>query len=375
MNCGEIKGLLSEYVDKTLDTKTKELVEKHLSTCQDCQQEVASLRMLISDLGSMESVAPPKDFLVQLHERMRQRFWLSRALRVLVLPLQVKIPMKLAGAAVMAVLVFAIFQVQRDQYGSKIEPLRREVQVADSPHETMEAPHIQEAKKAKAIPSVKDHEEGIVKKDELKSPLRREVLVVDSPPETMETPLIQEAKKAKAMSPVMDYKERIVKKDEPKSLLGNGVKQVVYKKTGTEQPSGKKPPIEWVLVTKRMPSPEFYEATAEMETAPVGKERMRRTAVMRETAAKAQLERNRRDDDILPRLKALLERVGGKVVSIEFEEQSNMPKSVQVEIPAEELNTFQNHLNELGDLESAPISLAGQEQETLQVRIRLYTSQ
>jgi hypothetical protein len=355
MNCGEIKRLLSEYVDETLDTKTKELVEKHLSTCQDCQQEVASLRMLISDLGSMESVAPPKDFLDQLHERMRQRLWLSKALRVLVLPLQVKLPMKLAGAAVMAVLVFAIFQVQKGEYGPKIEPLSHEEQVAEK----------------EDINDLKD-----VSQEEIRKPQIARISVKAEPShETMEAALIQEAKKAKAMPPVTDHEERMVKKEEPKSHLGNGVEQVVYRKPATERPSGKGRPIEWVLVTKRIPSPELYEATTEMETAPTEEGKMRGTLAMRETAAKAPLERDKRDDDILPKLKEILERLGGKVVSIEFEERANIPKSVQVEISAEGLDTFQNHLKELGDLESAAISLAGQDQETLSVRIRLFTSQ
>ncbi len=355
MKCDEIKGLLSEYVDETLDTKTRELVEKHLSTCQDCQQEVASLRMLINDLGSMESVAPPKDFLDQLHERMGRRFWLSKALRALFLPLQAKLPTKLAGAAVMAVLVFAIFQVQQDEHGSKIPPLTREAKVAEK--EDMDY--------------LKDASQEEVQKPRV----AKTTVKTESPPESVEAPLIQEANKAKAVPPVMDHKERIVKKEKPKSSLGNGVKQVVYEKTGRAQPSGKRPPIEWILITKRMPSPELYEATAETETAPAGEGKMRRTLVMRETAAKAQLVRNKRDDDILPKLKEVLERIGGKVVSIEFGEQANMPKSVQVKIPAEELGTFQNHLKELGDLESDPTSLAGQEQKTLSIRIRLFTSQ
>ncbi len=355
MNCGEIKGLLSEYVDETLDAKTKELVEKHLSTCQDCQQEVVSLRMLINDLGSMESIAPPKDFLDQLHERMGHRFWLSKALRALFLPVPVKLPMKLAGAAVMAVLVFAIFQVQQNEYGSKIAPLSREVQVAEK--EDM------------------DYLKGASQEEVQKPQVAKITVKTEAPPETMEAPLVQEADKAKAMPPVMDHEERIVKKDEPKGPLDNGVERVIYKKTGTERPLGKGPPIEWVLVTKRMPSPELYEAAAEMETAPAGEGKMRRTLVMREIAAKGQLERDKRGDDFLPKLKEVLQRVGGKVVSIEFEEQVNMPKSIQVEIPAEELDTFQNHLEELGDLEGAPISLAGQEQETFLVRIRLFISQ
>ena len=116
MNCGEIKELLSEYVDEVLDVKTKALVDDHLSTCKDCQQEFASLKTLVNELGSLESVAPPKDFLNQLHERMEQRSWFSKILRTLFVPMRVKIPLEFAGAAVMAILVFSLLHVQQDHY-------------------------------------------------------------------------------------------------------------------------------------------------------------------------------------------------------------------------------------------------------------------
>ena len=116
MNCGEIKQLLSEYVDEVLDVKTKALVDEHLSTCKDCEEEFASLKTLVNELGSLESVAPPKDFLHQLHERMEQRSWFSKILRTLFVPIRVKIPLEFAGAVAMAILVFSLFYIQQDHY-------------------------------------------------------------------------------------------------------------------------------------------------------------------------------------------------------------------------------------------------------------------
>ena len=116
MNCSEIKELLSEYVDEVLDVKTKALVDEHLSTCRDCQQELASLKTLINELGSLESVAPPKEFLHQVHEGMEQRSWFSEILRTLFVPMRVKIPLEFAGAVAMAILVFSLLHIQRDHY-------------------------------------------------------------------------------------------------------------------------------------------------------------------------------------------------------------------------------------------------------------------
>ena len=116
MNCEEIKELLSEYVDGVLDAKTKALVDEHLSTCKGCKEELASLKALVNELGSLEPVAPPGDFLDQLHERMEQRSPFSRILRTLFVPMRLKIPLEFAGAAAMAILVFALFYIQQDHY-------------------------------------------------------------------------------------------------------------------------------------------------------------------------------------------------------------------------------------------------------------------
>jgi hypothetical protein len=123
MNCSKIKELLSEYVDEVLDVKTKALVDEHLSTCKDCQQELASLKALVNELGSLESVAPPSDFLHQIHERMEQRSWFPKILRTLFAPMRVKIPLEFAGAVAMAILVFFLVHIQRDQYKMAEAPM------------------------------------------------------------------------------------------------------------------------------------------------------------------------------------------------------------------------------------------------------------
>ncbi|MGD2126906.1 MAG: zf-HC2 domain-containing protein, partial [Desulfobacteraceae bacterium] len=124
MKCSEIKALLSEYVDETLDTQTKALVDQHLSSCSDCQKELASLRALIKELGSLEAVEPPKDFLNQLHERLEQRSRFSRFIQSLFVPMRIKIPLQVASAAIMAILVFSILHVQQAEYKVAEAPVR-----------------------------------------------------------------------------------------------------------------------------------------------------------------------------------------------------------------------------------------------------------
>ncbi len=108
MECARIEERLSEYVDDVLDGETKALVDKHLSTCERCQEEFASLKALIKELGSLESVEAPRDFLERVHERMEPRFGLRQLIRWLFVPVRIKVPLEFATAAAIAMLIFYV---------------------------------------------------------------------------------------------------------------------------------------------------------------------------------------------------------------------------------------------------------------------------
>ncbi|MBW2641389.1 MAG: zf-HC2 domain-containing protein, partial [Deltaproteobacteria bacterium] len=50
MDCAAILDLLSEYIDGTLDVQTRTAVEKHIAVCENCKQELASLRAIVDEL-------------------------------------------------------------------------------------------------------------------------------------------------------------------------------------------------------------------------------------------------------------------------------------------------------------------------------------
>ena len=66
------------------------------------------MKSLVHDLQNLEAVKAPDDFLSQLHERMDRRFDFSAFISVLFRPFRIKIPLQLATAAVMALLIFTI---------------------------------------------------------------------------------------------------------------------------------------------------------------------------------------------------------------------------------------------------------------------------
>ncbi|MCP4683355.1 MAG: hypothetical protein GY864_13575, partial [Desulfobacterales bacterium] len=112
MECTEAREYFSEYIDGLPDTEARERLEGHLLSCDRCREELASLKALISDVGALDPVHVPEDFLERLHDRMAPRFRFGRILGALFLPLKIKIPLELATAAVMAVLVFSIWNIQ-----------------------------------------------------------------------------------------------------------------------------------------------------------------------------------------------------------------------------------------------------------------------
>ncbi len=314
MNCGEVKELLSEYVDDVLDPKTKAIVDEHLSACEDCQQELVSLKALVSDLGSLESVEPPKDFLDRLHERIEKRSWFSEILRTLFVPMRVKIPLEFAGAAAVAILVFSFLYTQQDQ-----------LKLAEAPVSLKNEMATQKVLTEQRLAE----EEGIAKEG------------------TVDT--FGKVAKDEAYKPQLAYKAAV-------------------------QPPTERETIELALVLRKELRPEALAPGAAMEAAPAPKKKMRRSLAMGDAEPSARPERDEDVDDSLTKVKRFIGLVGGEVVSVEYNKETNTPESIRAEIPAEQLYTFYNKLKELGDLQTLPETGIGKEQELLPVRIRLLPS-
>jgi len=113
MECAEIKELLSEYLDDTLDSKTKRLVREHVQACSGCKAELDSLRSLVGALGSLGPVKAPDDFLDRLHERIEKKSTFSKLWRKLFVPLPIKVPVQFAAVTAVALLVFAVVRTQQ----------------------------------------------------------------------------------------------------------------------------------------------------------------------------------------------------------------------------------------------------------------------
>lgn len=70
MKCQEIQELLSAYVDNTCTSVEKENIEKHISGCPSCKEELELLQSLVLSLNQLDDLELPSDFHQNLMDRI-----------------------------------------------------------------------------------------------------------------------------------------------------------------------------------------------------------------------------------------------------------------------------------------------------------------
>ena len=87
MRCQKVKRKLSAFLDGELSEKKASRIAEHLSGCQHCQQEAASLSSVWKRLEEMGEVDPSPYFWTRLNARIAQveerRFSLGKILGIL----------------------------------------------------------------------------------------------------------------------------------------------------------------------------------------------------------------------------------------------------------------------------------------------------
>ena len=331
MECTKIKDLLSEYIDDTLDAQTKGLIDKHILTCPMCQEELRSMKALVKELGAMEPIKAPDDFLEHIHKRMAPRFSFKRVIRILFIPGRIKIPLEFATATVMAILIFSIVYIQKPE---------------------------------KMIP---DLSEGPVH--------------IETP--TLPLPLT-------ATSPQRTQPSRSTESKE--EGLGKGIHKpkAVADETTAWQPAEKREPIELALLLKAEEPAKADAPGRAMETTReprVGTERKRSTgraalnAKLKTDALKEEMQLRASVKESVPsslsifhetlsRVKKLIHLVEGRIISIEYDMQTKAPQSIHAEIPAKSYKSFYDQLRQLAVVQAPSPALSEKDQRPIRIRIR-----
>lgn len=316
MECARSKELLSDYIDGILDARTKARLEEHLMVCKDCREDLASLKALVQEMGSLESLEAPRDFLEKVHERIEQRSKFGQIMRKLFFPVRIKVPLELATVTAMVILILTVLNVQQP----------RKQQVADV---RLDSDRLLGAKKVE----------------------------VDA---------------AKPMVKTEAYKSK-----------------PSFEKAAAEPSETKRQIIELALVVKTEALSTAYAPRTAKELAPTSRKRVTRideeridvssyakTGIGKQAVPLAETKthepkQEEGGDETLSKVKNLVERIDGKVISIEYEKQTEQPQSIHAEIPTKHYNSFCNGLRDIALLQSTPPTISEKDQKVIQIRIRL----
>ena len=333
MECVRVKELLSEYIDGVLDTRARAGVEKHIAVCEGCKEDLASMSALVEELGGLKPVKAPPDFLEEIHGRLRPRFQFGRMARKLFMPFRIKIPLELAAAATMAVLVFSVLSLQkgdREMVRVPITSVHKEVaerfsdgpvgSVSLSPEEPESGLHwrtggpIELAVLLKIGITSRTHEPHV--EAETASDLQRDPGLDQK--KSADTAYVEKKVPTRKGSPVVKTEREGLKKEKLAML------PQLRKRTG--------------LKDKAIPSPGDSE-------------------------------------DFLSKAKYVTRRAEGKVLSVEYERESTRLRSIRVEIPAKHYRSFCQELIRIAELQSPPPSIPDKGLETIRIRMKLIFSE
>lgn len=346
-DCSEIRTLLSEYLDDALDAKAKALADEHLGSCPACREELDSLKTLVKDLGSIESVRAPADFLDQLRKRMERPSRLSTLREWLFYPLRVKIPLQLAGAAVVALIIFSILPMQQSSLNLSTKP---EHEKKDAAYYTDEAKGMTAPAERSEAPVQQAAPSAVAKDEVTGKPAAKSRALVEkaSPgglageratgkPAASSEPLVR---KAATPAPVKDKKTR--------EVTLNLKKQVLPKAPSAERSASPAPA-----------SPAVQEMQKHKLAAGVSAQEDKKEEALEQ-----------KTDAVLAITNAI-EAAKGKVLSVDHNQQTGQPESVNAEMPAGEIPRLYEKLKELGELQVSPETGTEKDSGLVPIKIRL----
>jgi hypothetical protein len=116
--------LLPDYVRGLLQPEQARLVEQALAGSEELTREKSRLQAYFAALDAVEPVTAPPDFINRVNRHIDRPPIIKRLINALLLPLQVKIPLELAGAAACAIVLVVVL---RPHYTKNPAPMLSEV--------------------------------------------------------------------------------------------------------------------------------------------------------------------------------------------------------------------------------------------------------
>ncbi|MEE9500848.1 MAG: DUF2275 domain-containing protein [Candidatus Aminicenantaceae bacterium] len=326
MNDRHMRDKLSGYIDGMLSQGEASEVKEHLDRCPACMEEYKEMVKIIGHMNQMESLETPEFFVEKVHERLEKLSSLQRFIKGLFFPLKVKIPLELAGVTAAALLVIYIVGVRGKQHVYELAYAQRSQLPTVLQEQKMERGAVLEeaitvSKKAQSAPELQD--EKMEKRDK-----RAEAEEAISP--------------SKKELPASAPQEKRMERQEP-DLAHQ--KEKIDRKTQIE--------AEALSITNAQRSEDRSLEIADKEKGEAEKDAPRMATPREEN------------------LQDIIIALGGKIIESEYNKDTQVLESLIIEIPVDNYPKLIKTLEERGEIQKPHPAIKEQDQEIIQIRIRL----
>ena len=124
MKHGHVLHMLNDYVDGLLEEEMKAVVEKHLAACHSCREEFEHLCSVREKIGQLRRVSAPPGFIQSIYRRLETEQRSRFSFRTFFTPLHIRLPAGIAALAMAAIALIFVLNVTAPRKMREMVPKR-----------------------------------------------------------------------------------------------------------------------------------------------------------------------------------------------------------------------------------------------------------
>ena len=143
MECKNIQGKLSAYIEGLIPSEENRGIEEHLGSCEKCKDSLIDLRKTIEYVHNLEDVEPPSWLTQKIMANVRAEVKPKKGIiQKLFYPLYIKLPIEAVATVAIAIVAMYIFKtIQPEIKLAKAPSEVTKPQILSQGEKTSETPH------------------------------------------------------------------------------------------------------------------------------------------------------------------------------------------------------------------------------------------
>jgi hypothetical protein len=364
MECKQARDLLSLFLDDELGKDTRESLQEHLHECLRCRSELDALRSLVKNVESMGMLKTPEDFLEKFHARTREtasESRLKKLLHLLFFPWHVKIPVEVVSIASVAIILISLFHA--------VEP---QIQIS--------APQIYSFKPQRSQGHIAAPESRLEKTPQKSAPIADKGIGWALPMKPQNTPEQNQAgklyEKTQGPAPAKIDQALVNASKQPIEVyivMRHVEKPQVKGPAGAsaQMPAKDEAKAKDSLLTMPAPGPQVAGETEDHSVQALDKETTKSLSSKEKSPLKAQARMAPPESPVISFVKDIIGSVQGSLIGVDYDEQSQKPRTITARIPGGALNEFFQRLKDHAYLKMPDTSTLQPGREDCLVRIHV----